>query len=278
MAVPAGDPVAATGRVLDRLSDPGTREVEGITAAVDARLELIPATDRFDGSFVITFSFIHATGVPVVSEVVPATTVDVKTVATLCYVTISSRPVGTTTLGTTITEVRPRWSSWESTPVPTASPALSPALSTVITKLQKSSSKVPTSALPAESTPASTTLMCVPPPAQTGDTYILTPVPGMDVIMIVVRDFTTKFVTSSKVGLSGEVCRGRVSDGPGPAAAGPVATPLQGTAHGPLFGRLQTTLTMQTSTCITIFVPEGPSDPRGGPPMEGTANARTFYG
>lgn len=29
---------------------------------------------------------------------------------------------------------------------------------------------------------------------------------------------------------------------------------------------------------MTIFVPGGPSGPRGGPPMEGTVNARKFYG
>lgn len=108
MAVPAVGPAAATGRVFARFSGPGTREVEGITAAVDARLGLIPITGSPDGSFVPTFSLMQATGVPVVREAVPATTVDVNTVATLGYVAMSSRPVGTTTPGTTMTEVRPR--------------------------------------------------------------------------------------------------------------------------------------------------------------------------
>ncbi len=108
MVVPAGEPVAATGRVFDRFSGYEIREVEGITPAVEVRLELMPARDRLDESFVLTFSLIHARGVPVVSEVVPATTVGVKTVATLGYVSASLPFVGTTTPGTTITEVRPR--------------------------------------------------------------------------------------------------------------------------------------------------------------------------
>lgn len=105
-----------------------------------------------------------------------------------------------------------------------------------------------------------------------------TPVPGIDVIIIVARGLTMKFDASSKVRGSGDECRGRVSGGPDPAAADPVATPLQGTAFGPLFDRLHTTFTMHTRTCMTIFVPGWPSEPRGGPPIEGTANARKFYG
>lgn len=93
VAVPAVDPVAATDRVCDRLSVYDAREVLGITVAVGPTLELIPMSGTLDGSLVPTFSLIHATGVPVVSGVVPATTVDVKTVATLGYVTMSPIPV-----------------------------------------------------------------------------------------------------------------------------------------------------------------------------------------
>lgn len=91
VAVPADEPAAATRRVRARFYGYGDREVGGMTAAVDARLEFMPGTDRPDESFVFTFSLMQATGVPVVREVVPATTVGVKTVATLGYVTISRR-------------------------------------------------------------------------------------------------------------------------------------------------------------------------------------------
>lgn len=86
-----------------------------------------------------------------------------------------------------------------------------------------------------------------------------------------------KLDASTKVTRFGGECRGSVSEDPEPAAADPVATPLQGTVLDPTFERMQTTLTMHTRTWITIFVPEGPRDPRGGPPIEGTVNARTFY-
>lgn len=89
VVVPAAGPAAATRRVRVRFSDYGDREVGGMTTAVDARLEFMPGTERFGGSFVLTFSLMHARGVPVVRDEVPATTVDVKTVATLGYVAIS---------------------------------------------------------------------------------------------------------------------------------------------------------------------------------------------
>lgn len=91
VVVPAVGPAVARRRVRDRLSGFDGREVGGITAAVGVRLELMPGTDRFDGSFVFTFSLMHARGVPVVRDGVPATTVDVKTVATLGYVDMSPR-------------------------------------------------------------------------------------------------------------------------------------------------------------------------------------------
>lgn len=89
VAVPAAGPAAATRRVRVRLSGYGGRGVGGITTAVGTRLEFIPRTDRPDESFVMTFSLMHARGVPVVREVVPVTTVGVKTVATLGYVAMS---------------------------------------------------------------------------------------------------------------------------------------------------------------------------------------------
>lgn len=150
IVVPVEDPaVEPTAVTVTTLGSPGGALLDA-RSAVDADT-LTAWRPIFGTLYKFRFSSPFAGGIPEVSTADPDPTVEDKgvTPSTLwCAVPDIDTRADT-----------PAWSSGESTPVPTASPALSPALSTVATKLHKSSSKVPTSALPAESTPASTTFM-----------------------------------------------------------------------------------------------------------------------
>ncbi len=93
--------------------------------------------------------------------------------------------------------------------------------------------------------------------------------PGIDVTLMVSSNIGTP---PSGAGF-GEGGRVRVSGEPEPAAMGPVALPTRGTVQEPLFGPSQRTFTILTLTEITVFVPVGPRETRGGPPMVGTGKA-----